>query len=426
MKVLHVVAALLVFYCVVACALVIFFWHSLLHTAANAVATAGNLQSARGNYTQAEDLFDQALWIDPNNTEAYIGRSLEEVIQRKPKEALADAEQAVKLEPKVSKTYATRGIAREASRDLEGAHKDYDEAILLRPNYASYYEPRGRIRFLQGEIDGALADENQAIDLNPRLASAFSARAEVEVWKGDREGAGGDYDQAIELAPTKLKYYEDRAQFRTESDDLSGGLDDVQHVLQAKPDDFKALYLQGIVQRRLSDFPASLQSLTRALDLYPHSGSTFLERGFTKYAAGDRAGAQADFESSRQTEAERPYGELWLWIVGCENGQKADADKRLSDFFDGARGTKAGQWPAKLADLVLGRRTPDELAQTVDPTESDRLKKPAICQVWYYAGKAALLAGDKVTAKADFQKSVATGVYSRVESSEAKRELSKL
>jgi lipoprotein NlpI len=425
-KVLFIVAAVLVLDVIASVALLLLAWHPIVRFGSNRLVWEGRRMVTLHQYNPAVALYSEAIKLDPGNAEAYVRRAYARTALKDYAGAVADCDQAIGLSPRYALAYARRGLAKEWNHDFPGALSDFDRAIELDPSWAFYYEERGWVRTNQNEPDGAIKDFDRAIEIDPKMAVAYYHRAYIERKRGDLTDADRDEDSAIDLAPKIAAYYVDRAQLRIMEDNLDAARSDADEAIQLQPTDARARYWRGIVLRRQGKMKDAIASFDQVLKLDPQYPGAMFERGAARYGDGDLQGAASDIGSSRLDAKDGPYAELWVWMISCEQGRKQEADRQLTAYLAAARKTKDGTWPEKLGDLLLGRITPEALATQIDPTRTDRQQKDDLCQNWYYAGKAALVRGDKAAARRCFTEAVATKAHEHLEFSEAQRELARL
>jgi tetratricopeptide (TPR) repeat protein/transglutaminase-like putative cysteine protease len=140
---------------------------------------------------------DEALRIDPFDTEALGWRA--ELLQRQGRFdlALADAEAIVALRPDSASSWNSRCWARAvAGKDLDKAAADCDAALKLRPASAAILDSRALTRLRQGEFKAALADYDAALKLEPKQAASLYGRGLVKQKLGDKAGAQADLSAA--------------------------------------------------------------------------------------------------------------------------------------------------------------------------------------------------------------------------------------
>jgi tetratricopeptide (TPR) repeat protein len=136
--------------------------------------------SAFGELKQSERAiadYDQALRINPNDEFAYYGRALEYYHLRKYESAIADYDQFILLKPDLGLAYYSRGIVYNDIKDYDRAIADYTQAIRLTPNHALSYNNRGNAYSALTLYERAIEDFNQAISIDPNDALAYNNRA---------------------------------------------------------------------------------------------------------------------------------------------------------------------------------------------------------------------------------------------------------
>ncbi|WP_158054542.1 tetratricopeptide repeat protein [Scytonema sp. HK-05] len=91
----------------------------------------GKKKSGNGQYLGAVKDYNQAIQIDPNYTDAYIGRGDAHYFLKDYEAAIEDYTQVIRLVPDLADAYMIRAIARCELRDKQGAIKDNREAATL-------------------------------------------------------------------------------------------------------------------------------------------------------------------------------------------------------------------------------------------------------------------------------------------------------
>jgi lipoprotein NlpI len=200
-------------------------------------------------------------------------------------------------------------------------------------------------------------------------------------------------------------------------------ISDANDAFNLKPNYGYALYLRSVAERRKGDPQSSEQTITRLLSLAPTYREAHFERALAYYDAGDLNAARADLKAGENDVGAAGRTRIWLWIVDTESGQGTDADTALAAWLTDKPPATNDQ---KVAALVLGRTTPDALAQEVSSHPNVLKKQALLCQIWYYAGKAALLKNDRAQARADFEKAIESKACEKAEFGEALREFAKL
>jgi tetratricopeptide (TPR) repeat protein len=98
------------------------------------------------NYKQALKIFDDLIYLFPNEANLLSDRGVIFIHQNKKEAALKDFDQAVFLENTYGYRYASRAYARDFFGDTEAAILDYEKAIKLDPEDAVSYNNIGLLQ----------------------------------------------------------------------------------------------------------------------------------------------------------------------------------------------------------------------------------------------------------------------------------------
>jgi tetratricopeptide (TPR) repeat protein len=115
--------------------------------------------------------------------------------------AIADFNQAIKLNPKNSQFYYNRGVTYSDKGQHDRAISDYDKAIKLNPKIAGIYNDRGVAYKKKGQYDRAIADYGRALKLNPKYSLAYWNRGLAYEKMGQRRKAIADFRKFLQLRP---------------------------------------------------------------------------------------------------------------------------------------------------------------------------------------------------------------------------------
>lgn len=97
----------------------------------------------RGSVTEAFNVLNRGLTLDPQSGEAWNNRGLAYYLSGDYPRALADLNRAVELRPKYAVAYNNRGQVLQAQGRMEEAFKDFNQSITLYPTYTPPYVNRG-------------------------------------------------------------------------------------------------------------------------------------------------------------------------------------------------------------------------------------------------------------------------------------------
>ncbi|EGK84672.1 tetratricopeptide repeat protein [Microcoleus vaginatus PCC 9802] len=141
----------------------------------------GSLKVQKGDVPGAIANFTQALALNPNIPQAYLGLGIATGQQGNKQQAIYNYDRALQFNPNLAEAYFGRGQAYYELGNKQKAIADYEQAIRVNPNYGLAYLERGAIRCMLGTKSQAVADFNQAGELfskqgdgkNYQLAQSF-------------------------------------------------------------------------------------------------------------------------------------------------------------------------------------------------------------------------------------------------------------
>ncbi|MEP6515954.1 TerD family protein [Microcoleus vaginatus FACHB-2002] len=141
----------------------------------------GSLKVQKGDVPGAIANFTQALTLNPNIPQAYLGLGIATAKQGNKQQAIYNYDRALQFNPNLAEAYFGRGQAYYELGKKQQAIGDYEQAIRVNPNYGLAYLERGAIRCMLGTKSQAVADFNQAGELflkqgdgnNYKLAQSF-------------------------------------------------------------------------------------------------------------------------------------------------------------------------------------------------------------------------------------------------------------
>jgi Tfp pilus assembly protein PilF len=148
-----------------------------------------NVSDAKGHATRGQELarsfkteqalaeFEQALALDPYNTQALYGRGLIYQGQNQHQQAIEDFSAASGLAPQSVEPLLARANSYLALDKAKEATADLDEAVLADPNSAQAWTVRGEAYERLGDKDKAAASYSRAVTLRPRDETARSGLA---------------------------------------------------------------------------------------------------------------------------------------------------------------------------------------------------------------------------------------------------------
>ncbi|MGL5063210.1 MAG: tetratricopeptide repeat protein [Microcoleus sp.] len=125
----------------------------------------GSLKVQKGDSRGAIAYFHQALGLNANIPQAYLGLGIANLQQGNKQQAINNYDRALQLNPNLAEAYFGRGQAYYQSGNKQRAITDYEQAIRVNPNYGLAYLERGAVRCMSGIKSEAVADFQQASEL---------------------------------------------------------------------------------------------------------------------------------------------------------------------------------------------------------------------------------------------------------------------
>jgi tetratricopeptide (TPR) repeat protein len=160
-----------------------------------------------GKYTQAINMFNQAVQSDPRNPATYISLARLLVYTGKYKEAIKNAENALLLNGNNSSAHAIRGWALGLDGDYLGAETAISKALELDQNNADAYAYRAEVLANQtqagtgtiGSLDKAVEASRNAQTIAPNSLATHRARGIVLELTGNYADAAREFESALAI-----------------------------------------------------------------------------------------------------------------------------------------------------------------------------------------------------------------------------------
>ncbi len=154
---------------------------------------------------------DQAISIDPSNTEYLIQKASFLSNRNNPQTGLPDHDeairilsQAIRMEPDSGRYINLRGKIKFESEQPLAAIGDFSDAIYLDPENGEFYGDRGLTYLLIENYQSAIHDFTTAIRLDPLNHQYIQKRGHAKFNKGDYDQAVDDFTLAINTIYRKV------------------------------------------------------------------------------------------------------------------------------------------------------------------------------------------------------------------------------
>jgi TolB-like protein/Flp pilus assembly protein TadD len=201
-------------------------------------ALARTSQQTKEKTEAARALFEQALKIDPDNTDALAGGAYTYLIERgygiNPEtdydaKILGPTDRAIALAPDTGWAYYVKGVYLYYSHRADKAIDVADAGLAINPNFP-LWGVRGVANLFDDRFEQAKSDIQQAIRLSPHDPLVFYSRkylGDAELGLGQFDAAIDDYHKAIDLGMHDMWPYASLAAASA----LAGKMDDAKSAL---------------------------------------------------------------------------------------------------------------------------------------------------------------------------------------------------
>jgi tetratricopeptide (TPR) repeat protein len=262
-----------------------------------------------GSAKQAHLAVDEVLKQEPRNEDALLEKGRFAMIERKPAEALAQANQVLALNPKSTPAHYLKGTALHATGSLDESVKTFQALLQLSPGDSTALREMADLSLVRGDAAAALEFSTQMVAKQPRailphyylakslvrlgnlaraerevmgLAKANPASADVQVLVGDFYQAKQDLVRAGEAYERALKIQSQSFQALTgvvvvnlAQNKPDAAKARIESQLAKTPDDQRVLLLAGRTYAKTHDPTRAEATLRRVLQLNPSSIDAF-------------------------------------------------------------------------------------------------------------------------------------------------------
>ncbi len=238
-----------------------------------------------------------------------------------------------------------------------------------------------------GQLAEAIATYDQAISARPNLIAGYMGRGWAHESNRAYEAAGADFSKAIELDPSVPEPYQARGWIYEQSDQPQRAIDNYSKAIVRAPEDYESYFSRGFLLYYERDMVAAVQDF----QVVYHKASAEL---------GD-------------------YALLWMYLARAQAGVVSTADNFFADK------TNRTKWPGIIYSAYIGEVSADRVLDAMRHLDS-QTRRQRECVGYFFLGLHRLLRGDKLTARAYFKKTLATGVTNYRQYGAAKIELKNL
>ena len=319
------------------------------------------------------------------------------------KGAIADYTRALEQDPKLVAAWRGRGWARTMSDDHAGAVDDATAALALDARDVDAWTLRGTARMHRRQFEEAIADFTRAIELDPKHAEAWANRGTLRRAGHDFAGGAEDLARACALDATHASAWLGLADCWLELDDLVGAIEAASRAIELAPGTAEAWTIRGVAHEKKLESDLAIPDLDRAIALDPTSGNAWAFRGDARGRRNDFEGGIADLTRALQLLPKFRFA--WLRRGEMRRNMK-DLDGALGDVTH-AIDLSPDAFVYQERCVIRGMKG-DVDGAIEDATEALVLR-PDYTKALYNRGYAYEQKGDKVRARADYDRVIELG-----------------
>lgn len=248
-------------------------------------------QFQAGDYQTALVSFDQALALNPNNSDTWTYRGVVLGCLNCHKEAIASYDQAIEIQPDYYLPWDIRGLALLNLSRYEEAIANCDKALELVPDYHQFWINRGKAQHYLGRYEEAIASYEKLPQphLEPSYAIAWQALGHQQIQLDNYNAALVSFERAIELDSNSPNAWINRGVALIRLNRYEEALSSVERAIELDPNDHHAWCNRSTALLNLGRYQEALTSSDRALKLDSHCPTVWknqgciLANGFSRY-----------------------------------------------------------------------------------------------------------------------------------------------
>jgi len=267
--------------------------------------------------------------------------------------------------------------------------------------------------------DEALKSYQTALEVDPKSAAANYDIGLIRSDQARYTEARAAFDRAAELDPTDVDAVYQRGVMRGNLGDFDGARTDVQHAISMKSD--VTDYYNELAFLELVRGDAA--SAAKVLDKVSGDPAFWTTTAYVTYYFSGAMDKSLE-QSGRGIKGSPDYAYGWVWKSLAQRA-KGDVVGAHQSLADGLKAAKPGEWPAPMLQYMLGQISEDRMRAIANAGDL-KTRNERLCEISFYRGELAYLAGDKETARAAMQVAVGTRIYYYVEYAAAKARLAQL
>lgn len=241
----------------------------------------------KGQFVQAQELYQQVLALQPGNFDAQHLLGMIAHQTGNSGRAVELIGKAIEINPHDAVAHNNHAAALENLKQYEDAVKSYDKAIALKADYAEAYTNRGNALRALKRYELAIESHDIAIRYRPDFAGAYYNRGIVLGDLGRLEAAVESYDKAIALKADYAEAYNNRGTALRNLAQPHAALDSYDKAIAFRTNYAEAYANRGNALKDLNRHHAALDSYGKAIALRPNDAGAHLSHSLCLLQMGD-------------------------------------------------------------------------------------------------------------------------------------------
>ena len=223
-----------------------------------------------GDNQKAKNSFEKAIEINPNYANAHnaLGAILNQLGHTQ--KATECYEKAIKIEPNNASVLNNLGVIFTNISDHKKAISSYEKAIKIQPNYANAYFNLGVVFNKIGEFQKAISSYEKAIEIQPNYGDAYSNLGVVFKKLGQDQKAMNCYQKAIEINPNLLAAIYNAGEILRMTGYHEKAKDYLEKAIEIQPNHKDAHINLGIVFYEIGEYQKAISCYQKAIEIDPN------------------------------------------------------------------------------------------------------------------------------------------------------------
>jgi eukaryotic-like serine/threonine-protein kinase len=318
------------------------------------------LYSIEHRFREALTYWQKASSRDPHNLWAWygLGCCYEQLSQ--PAHAVACYTACIALKPDFGDWYFHRGVAYLKQRDYSLASLDFDRAIQLQPGRRELRINRALARLGENRSHDAIADLLEAIAMGGDNARVYFILAQERDKIGDVVGAKRDRDAALTCQPADDLAWVSHGVALLPTDPIAA-MKSFDEALKYNAHCLPALESKAhVLSEKLERTEEAVETLDRAVALYPEQASAHASRGVLLARLGKYEAARADAERALSLDSSDAieYQVSGIYALSSQE-TSADRNRAIALLTSALRHGYGSELIAGDADLNVLRNDPN-------------------------------------------------------------------